>query len=51
MDIREVSKMGGTATKKKYGSSHYSKMAKIRWDKVRAKKAAEQTNSTTAEKS
>ena len=34
--FRELASYGGKATLKKYGKDHYKKMAKKRWDNVRA---------------
>jgi len=33
MDIKEVAKKGGDAVLEKYGTDHFKKLAKKRWDK------------------
>lgn len=35
---QEFAKKGGDAVKEKYGSEHYAKIVKIRWDKYREQK-------------
>lgn len=34
LDHREVSRLGGQATKKKYGKSHFKNLARTRWDNM-----------------
>ena len=36
---RALARRGGQATLRKHGKGHYKKMAKRRWDKVKAEKA------------
>lgn len=39
MTVSELARMGGKANLKKNGKGHYSKMAKVRWDKTKEERA------------
>ena len=36
LTLKEFAKMGGDATKKKYGKEYFKKLIKKRWDRVKA---------------